>query len=79
MQVYQKDYLCVNSYNSPLRVKGEPLVSNPLTDGINGVDDVCDDFIRVLTDNIFVADSNIFSIVRGYFSDFKDKIKRVKR
>ena len=79
LQVYQKDYLCVNSYNSPLRVKGEPLVSNPLTDGINGVDDVCDDFIRVLTDNIFVADSNIFSIVRGYFSDFKDKIKRVKR
>lgn len=79
LQVYKKDYLCVNSYNSPLRIKGGPLVSDSLTDGINSFDDVYDSFVRALTDNIFVTDSNIFNLIRGYFFELKDKIKNTKR
>ena len=79
LQVYKKDYLCVNSYNSPLRIKGGPFVSDSLTDGINSFDDVYDSFVRALTDNIFVTDSNIFNLIRGYFFELKDKIKNTKR
>ena len=74
LQVYKKDYLCVNSYNSPLRSKGDFLVD----DRFDSIDDVYEVFIRKLTDNIFVTDSNIFNFIRGYFSEFNDKINSNK-
>ena len=74
LQVYKKDYLCVNSYNSPLRSKGDFLVD----DRFDSIEDVYEVFIRKVTDNIFVNDSNIFNFIRGYFSEFNDKINSNK-
>ncbi len=78
IQVYKEGYICINSFNSPLRKNGDNYATSASACNHETIDDVYASMVKLINDNMFVANSNFTTILRGLFVDYEKKFKQIK-
>lgn len=77
MQVYKEGYVCINSFNSPLRKTGNSYVTNTSTCD-ESIEDVYNSIIRLINENMFVTDSNLCVVLRSIFVEYEKKFQKIQ-
>ena len=79
MQVYKEGYVCINSYSFPLRKSGDTYTTNVNLCTNETVDDVYASLMRFVNENMFVANSNIMTVLHNLFSEYDKKFRQIQR
>ena len=79
LQVYKEGYVCINSYSFPLRKSGDTYTTNVNLCTNETVDDVYASLMRFVNENMFVANSNIMTVLHNLFSEYDKKFRQIQR
>lgn len=79
MQVYQEGYVCINSFNSPLRREGGKYVNNAIKCRQMNVNDVYEELLDEINANMFVVNGGMCSVLRAAFNEYEKKFKHIQR
>lgn len=79
IQVHKAGYVNINSYSFPLRRSGETLATNAPLCTNESVEDVYASLLRLINENMFVANSNFTTVLHNLFSEYEKKFRQIQR
>lgn len=79
IQVHKEGYVNINSYSFPLRKNGDTLATNAPLCVNETIDDVYASLMRLVNENMFVANSNFTAVLRDLFSEYDKKFRQIQR